>query len=76
MDKVDKLLYRVGESYTGKQFLLKRLLYGFVAFLICISISISMHEKNKETLVNSPALYNKIRKSNSKDTRSLHQDWS
>ena len=60
MDKVDKLLYRVGESYTGKQFLLKRLLYGFVAFLICISISISMHEKNKETLVNSPAFITKL----------------
>lgn len=59
MDKVDRLLYRVGETYTGKQFLLKRLLYGFLAFFICISIIISTHEKNRETLVTSPVFITK-----------------
>ncbi len=59
IEKLENLLYQVGESYTGKQFFFKRILYGFVGFSICIFISISVHEKNKVTIVSSPVFISK-----------------
>jgi hypothetical protein len=54
LEKTEEILYRVGESLTAKQFLLKRIIYGIVLFLVYLGVSLSVHADNRTTLVNSP----------------------
>ncbi len=49
--RLQELLKRVGESITPIQFLFKRILYSFIAFLCCIIISLSIHKGKKNQLL-------------------------
>lgn len=45
--KMENLLFRVGETLTAKQFLLKRLLSGALVFFCYILLSLSVHKGNR-----------------------------
>lgn len=49
--RFQELLRRVGESVTPIQFLCKRILYSFIAFLCCIIISFSIHKGKRDQLL-------------------------
>lgn len=54
MERMEDILYRVGETMTAKQFFLRRLLYGAAMLLICIFITFSMHRENRLNLNTNP----------------------
>lgn len=56
LEKQEELLYRVGETLSAKQFLLKRLMYGTFVFLLCIFISSMMHWQNRKDILTSHKL--------------------
>ncbi len=59
LEMQEELLYRVGEKLTARQFLLKRMVYAVLLFLLCILVSMTMHHKNRENLLTSQKLTTK-----------------
>lgn len=58
--RTEEILYRVYEGLSPQQFLLKRILYGIVLFVICIIFALSAHHDNRFKLMNSPIFVNNI----------------
>ena len=55
-ERQEELLYRVGEKLTAKHFLLKRMIYAVLLFLLCVLVSMTMHHRNREKLLTSQRL--------------------
>jgi hypothetical protein len=53
LERMEELLYRVGAAMTSRQFLLKRILYSFGLFIICIIIAFNSHRDNRSELCGS-----------------------
>lgn len=51
--KLQDLLKKTGEPYTCMQMMIKRILYGFFGFTLCIFISLFTHLNNKEQLLHN-----------------------
>lgn len=57
--KIENLLYRVGETLTAKQFLLKRLLSGALVFICYILLSLSVHKDNRASYLTCTSFISK-----------------
>ncbi|HHT97957.1 MAG TPA: hypothetical protein GXZ90_08710 [Clostridiales bacterium] len=51
--KSEELLKKNGEIITGKEFLLKRVIYAIIAFVVCIILSNYIHINNRKNLINN-----------------------
>ncbi len=50
---IEEMLRRMGESITGKLYILQRVILGIVAFVFCLGVSLTIHHNNR-----SDYLYN------------------